>query len=145
MAQSDERAIAALLGVPTKAGQPVKTAADLIAATRRGLPASAMDKLAAELELPSERVAAAAGVARRTLARRRGGVLKPDESDRLVRFAGLVVMARSVLGTREKARDWLSRPNRALAGQSPISLVDTDTGVRQVESALGRLAHGVHS
>lgn len=138
-------AVAALLGGPRHVGRKVKDSNDLVLAIRRGLPASSLERLAVEIEFPVERVAAAAGVTARTWARRRGKLLKPDESDRLVRLARIVAMARSVLGSSQKARDWRSRPHRGLSGQEPISLLDTDIGVGQVQAVLGRIAYGVHS
>jgi putative toxin-antitoxin system antitoxin component (TIGR02293 family) len=48
-----------------------------------------------------------------------------------------------VLGTEDKAATWLSRPNRALNGEIPIRLLDTDVGARQVEDILGRIEYGV--
>ena len=43
------------------------------------------------------------------------------------------------------AARWLRRPNRALNGELPIDLLDTDVGARQIEDVLGRIAHGVVS
>jgi uncharacterized protein (DUF2384 family) len=37
---------------------------------------------------------------------------------------------------------WLQRPNRALNGELPIRLLDTDIGARQVEDILGKIEHG---
>jgi uncharacterized protein (DUF2384 family) len=31
----------------------------------------------------------------------------------------------------------------ALAGESPLDLLDTDEGAREVETLLGRIAHGI--
>lgn len=140
-----EKAIADLLGGARHVGRRVETSSDLVEASRKGLKASAMTRLATVLDLPTERIAAAAGVSPRTWARRRGKLLRPDESDRLIRVARVAAMASEVLGSGAKAKAWLSRPNRALAGKTPISLLDTDTGVRQVEAILGRIAHGVFS
>ena len=151
MAGQDESSVAALLGGPRHVGQSVRDSNDLVAATRKGLRPSSVVQLAAELDLPAERVAAAAGVSKRTWARRRLSLsrrdarLRPDESDRLVRLARVVAMAIAVLGSIDRAREWFSRPNRALGGETPIALVDTDTGTRLVESVLGRIAHGVYS
>jgi uncharacterized protein (DUF2384 family) len=38
---------------------------------------------------------------------------------------------------------WLARENRALGGQTPLSLADTDLGARSVEALLGRIGHGL--
>ena len=35
--------------------------------------------------------------------------------------------------------------NRALNGEIPVHLLDTDVGARQVEDLLGRIEHGVVS
>ena len=65
------------------------------------------------------------------------------ESDRAYRLVGIAARAEDVLGSAEKAREWLTRPNRALGQVSPLSLLDTDEGARQVEAVLGRIEHGV--
>jgi putative toxin-antitoxin system antitoxin component (TIGR02293 family) len=45
----------------------------------------------------------------------------------------------------EKASRWLQTPNRALEGELPFNLLDTDAGVQSVETVLGRIAFGVYS
>jgi putative toxin-antitoxin system antitoxin component (TIGR02293 family) len=50
-----------------------------------------------------------------------------------------------VFSTEDDAATWLRRPNRALNGESPIHLLDTDVGARQVEDVLGRITHGIVS
>jgi putative toxin-antitoxin system antitoxin component (TIGR02293 family) len=50
-----------------------------------------------------------------------------------------------VLGGVQAARRWLARHNRSLGGVSPISLLDTDIGCRQVEEALARINHGIYA
>ena len=42
-----------------------------------------------------------------------------------------------------RRRAWLRRPNRALNGEMPVRLLDTDLGVRQVDDVLGRLEYGL--
>jgi putative toxin-antitoxin system antitoxin component (TIGR02293 family) len=71
--------------------------------------------------------------------------LGPAESDRLVRVARILAQASEVLGNTENASTWLQRPNRALGDESPITLLDTDLGSRQIEEVLGRIEHGVYS
>lgn len=53
--------------------------------------------------------------------------------------------ASEVLGSRERALRWLNSPNRACGGQSPLALLETDLGCKQVEDILGRIVHGVYS
>ena len=54
-------------------------------------------------------------------------------------------LAIDVLGSDEKACNWLKAPNRALGGEVPFELLDTDVGARQVEAALLRVAYGIFS
>jgi putative toxin-antitoxin system antitoxin component (TIGR02293 family) len=67
------------------------------------------------------------------------------ESDRLLRAARVIVRAIEALGNGEKASKWLRTANRALRGEVPMSLLETDVGARMVERILGRIEHGVYS
>jgi len=69
--------------------------------------------------------------------------LELDESDRLLRLVGIVAAAEETFGSVQKAQTWLHRDNRALDGETPLAMVDTDRGVRAVEALLGRIAHGI--
>lgn len=62
-----------------------------------------------------------------------------------MRLARVGTIAEDALGSREKARRWLLKPNPALAGAVPLEQLDTELGARQVEGVLGRIAHGVVS
>ncbi|HEX3034888.1 MAG TPA: antitoxin Xre/MbcA/ParS toxin-binding domain-containing protein [Thermodesulfobacteriota bacterium] len=116
-------------------------------ALREGLPYQALESLAKAMEIQISTLTKVIGVAPRTLARRKGSktTFNPVESDRLYRVARIMSLAIEVLGSREKAKEWLSRPNRALGGDTPLSLLDTDIGAKQVEEILGRIEHGVFS
>jgi putative toxin-antitoxin system antitoxin component (TIGR02293 family) len=61
----------------------------------------------------------------------------------LYRIARVAAQAFAVFGSEEKAAVWLRRPNRALNGDLPVHLLDTDVGARQVEDILGRIEHGI--
>ena len=119
------------------------TADDLVELVRGGVPIAAIDHM-----LQSEVVRAgdleALVIPRRTLAnRRRLGRLSPEQSDRLLRVARLIAEAIETFGSREKASTWLRRPTTLLGGRAPIERLDTDTGCREVETALGRIGHGI--
>jgi putative toxin-antitoxin system antitoxin component (TIGR02293 family) len=87
------------------------------------------------------------GASKRTLARRaqRGEPLSPVESDRLIRFLRIAAHAEEVFESREKAIAWLKADNRALGGQAPMDLLDTDAGTEQVDEVLTRIDYGVYS
>lgn len=71
--------------------------------------------------------------------------LTPEESNRVYRLARVAAHAEEVLGDIQKVRSWLAHENRALGGVTPLSLLDTDEGARQVETILGRIEYGVFS
>ena len=65
----------------------------------------------------------------RTLARRRQArKLDPDQSDRLYRIARGAGRAVAAIGVEDKAATSLPRRNRAVNGEPPIRLLDTDVG-----------------
>jgi putative toxin-antitoxin system antitoxin component (TIGR02293 family) len=82
---------------------------------------------------------------RRTFKRRQDSAqpLDPAESDRLLRMVGVVALAGETFADDEKAHIWLNRENRALDGETPLGMADTDQGARAVEALLGRIAHGI--
>ena len=120
----------------------------VIALVREGIPVHALERVSETLDCSEQRVADLVGVSSRTLARRKrekAGVLEPEASDRLFRLAGVLARAESVLGDLSKASRWLRAVNRALGGEAPLDLLDTDVGTREVEAVLGRIEHGVFS
>lgn len=119
---------------------------DLIEAVRHGLPYASLVALTRTLGRNVGDLGAVVGIPGRTLARRKHErVLSPIESDRLYRLAYIAHVASATLGGVDAARTWLSRENRALGGVTPLSLLDTDIGCRQVEDVLARLGHGIYS
>lgn len=52
--------------------------------------------------------------------------------------------ATKVLGSPELAREWLKKPARGLDGQTPIELIATAQGCKQVADLLERVEHGVY-
>lgn len=124
----------------------VRSSAELREALRIGLPYRSVHKVADSLGYTEAQVAKIAGIAVRTLARRRKEkLLKPVESDRLFRIARVIARATDALGSEEKARRWLTKPNQALGGERPVELLDTEVGELEVEALLGRIEHGIMS
>lgn len=120
---------------------------DLREVLREGLPFRALESLAKAMEVQTAALTKIIRLAPRTLARRKESEsnFNSIESDRIYRVARIMSLSIEVLGTKEKAKEWLSTPNRALGGEKPLSLLDTDIGAKQVEEVLGRIAHGVFS
>lgn len=68
--------------------------------------------------------------------------LTVDESDRFFRAAHITAMAQTVFGDRKKAKRWLSKPKERFNSQSPMALLSTIQGTRQVEEMLLQIAEG---
>jgi putative toxin-antitoxin system antitoxin component (TIGR02293 family) len=127
-------------------GREIPTSTELRARINKGLPYRSLESVRERLRLTVSEAATVLHMPARTLARRRQARrLDPDESDRLYRIARVAGQAVAVLGAEDKATTWLQRPNRALNGELPIRLLDTDVGARQVEDILGRIEHGIVS
>jgi len=141
--------VAEMLGGKRVLRKRVDSDLDLASIVAAGLPSGSLDHVLEEVEGHIERnedVYRIVGSAR-TLQRKRSSrtALSAGESDRLARFARILVRAEEALGEKEKALRWISRPNRALGGKRPLTLLDSDAGSLAVERVLGRIEHGVFS
>ena len=119
--------------------------AEIIKQVRKGFPYEALVRFHDRSGLPVAMIAELVQIPQRTLMRRKAkGRLLPDESERLLRVAGVFEKAVDLFeGDVDSARRWLIAPNTALAGETPLVLVETEIGAREVEDLLGRLEHGV--
>lgn len=140
------RDIVEALGGRKIVGTKVDDAEALLMRIRQGLPYASYEHVAHLLEASLEEVGQVLNLPARTRARRkREKRLEPGESDRLVRLARILATAGNVLGSPDKAAQWLRRPNRALGGEAPLHLLDTEVGEQLVQEVLGRLEYGVVS
>ena len=132
-----------LLGGPQVVGD-ARGPIEVARAVRLGLPWAAFEALVAALAVSQTELAAMLHIKSRTLNRRKAsGRLEAMESDRVYRLARVVAHAVEVFESAERARDWLATNNRALGSQPPLTLLDTDVGVREVDDVLGRIEHGI--
>jgi putative toxin-antitoxin system antitoxin component (TIGR02293 family) len=141
-----EYVVDVLGGASVFKGRTVPTSTELRERIKRGLPYRSLESVRERLRLSVPEAASVLHMPPRTLARRRQTrKLDGDESDRLYRIARVAAQAFAVFGAEDKAATWLRRPNRALNGELPIDLLDTDVGARQIEDILGWIEHGVVS
>jgi putative toxin-antitoxin system antitoxin component (TIGR02293 family) len=121
--------------------------ADLHLMTREGLPVKALPALAGEMSIELKALAKVVGISDRTLSRRMASDsrLTAEESDRTMRVARVFAKTKDTFGTAEKASRWLQSPNRALGGDVPLELLDTDAGAQSVQTILLRIDYGVYS
>ncbi len=110
-----------------------------------GFSYSAFEHFQRNASLSASALAELTQIPPRTLARRKeAGRLGPEESDRLVRFARIFARALELFeGATDSARAWLSAPQRALGGGTPLALAATDIGANEVHNLIGRLEHGI--
>jgi len=140
------RRIVEALGGQAAFPRRVRTVDDLIKSVREGLVFTSYDKLKDRYGIATEEMIDILQIPGRTLARRkREKRFEADESDRLLRLGRVAALAEETLGSRQKAARWLRAPNRALGGEPPLGLLDTDPGARRIEDLLLRISHGVFS
>jgi putative toxin-antitoxin system antitoxin component (TIGR02293 family) len=141
-----EYLIDVLGGASVFKGGAAPTSTELRERIKKGLPYRSLESVRERLQLSVPEAVSMLHMPARTLARRKQTrKLDADESDRLYRIARVAAQAFAVFGAEDKASTWLRRPNRALSGELPIDLLDTDVGARQIEDILGRIEHGVVS
>jgi putative toxin-antitoxin system antitoxin component (TIGR02293 family) len=123
---------------------PLHNERDIVRLIRRGVPTQAVDHFLTMAGLSFTALDPKV-LNHRTFNRRKRNAqpLEQDESDRLLRMVGIVAAAEETFGDAEKAHIWLNRMNRALDGETPLAMADTDRGARSVEALLGRIAHGI--
>jgi len=118
----------------------------LVEEIRKGLSVSVISKMVKELDVSQRSLLKVLDVSTATLTRRRQDRkrLNLQESDRVYRIANVYRAAVQLFeGNRDHARQWLNQPAKALGGQTPFELLDTEAGADEVLDLIGRLEHGV--
>lgn len=131
------------VGGRTVLGAEIAHGLDLIQAIRRGFPVGAVQYLLDNGQLSLSELDHAVMPRKTWSNRKRVGTLTAEQSDRLLRVARILALAEEVFADRAKGQAWLRRPTASCRGERPIDLLDTEQGVREVETLLGRIAHGI--
>lgn len=115
-----------------------------IESVRKGYPVDRLDQMAHILAVDRSVFLAVMGISERTFHRKAqvSGRLSAATSDRLARLDRIIHLATDVLGTKDKAVEWLKRPSRALGAEMPFQLLDTDAGTQRVEHELRQIQFG---
>ena len=113
---------------------------------RRGLPASTIGALR-ERGFSIDEIAHVTANSTRTIQRylldkRRSERLNLATSDRVVRLATMTLLAARLIGTHDKALEWLRAPNRYLGGVTPLEMLETEVGTQAVVQSLYSIAYG---
>jgi putative toxin-antitoxin system antitoxin component (TIGR02293 family) len=70
-------------------------------------------------------------------------VLSPEESDKAVRAARILAFAERVFAGRDKALSWMRQPKKRFHGDTPMTMLETETGARLVEQMLVQIDDGM--
>ena len=136
--------VVSVLGGPKVVGKNVRSAEDLAERVRGGLPFASLSAVMERYEISRDVLCDILCLSSRNFLRRKEQKrLSPDESDRLYRLARVIAHANRVFEDPDESADWIHAPNTSLGKQQPLTLLDTDIGVQQVDQVLGRIEHGI--
>lgn len=111
---------------------------------RTGLPATSVVMLSKRLKLTQGAMMDSLNMRKQTFRRRmEAGALNESESDRVARYAQLLVLATELFEDEDAAAQWLKTPAPALGNETPLVHATTEMGARHVERLIGRLEHGI--
>mgnify|MGYP000889280431 FL=1 len=111
---------------------------------RKGAPASNLIGMAEALRVPRERVYHLIGLSSSTAKRKlaRDETLDPLMTERLIRLGAIERLAEETFGDADLASAWLQTANLGLGNETPLSLLDTEIGCREVSRVLNAIAYG---
>ena len=117
-----------------------------IDAIKEGVSKEELENLKNGAELDYDTLAKLLNVTKATLHSKKGKA-KFDQyiSERIFLIADLYSYGYEVFGNRQKFNSWMKTENVALAGSTPLSMVDTLYGIEEVKHLIGRIAYGVYS
>jgi putative toxin-antitoxin system antitoxin component (TIGR02293 family) len=115
-----------------------------ISEIRKGAPASNLVGAAEALRLPRERVYELVGLSASTAKRKlaKGEALDPMATERLTRLGAIEKLAEDTFGSHLLASEWLQTVNVGLGNVTPLSMLDTEIGCREVSRVLNAIAYG---
>ena len=126
--------------------EKIRTQLDLVKLSRKGVSKGTVIRLAKHLSVGVKGIAPLLAVNERTIQRLGPGkVFSRTVSERILRIALIVARGEEVLGDPERFNLWLKEPNKALADQTPLSLLVSEFGIDMILDELGRIEHGVVS
>jgi len=111
---------------------------------RKGLPARKLIGAAEAMGVPRERFYNIVGLSASTAKRKllKNETLDPVVTERLTLVGAIDRLAEDVFGGPELASEWLQTRNTGLGDVTPLSMLDTEIGRREVSRILNAIAYG---
>jgi putative toxin-antitoxin system antitoxin component (TIGR02293 family) len=112
---------------------------------RQGIATQVFEQIASAIGVGKETLAHKLNINAQTLRKRKSRMLSADEAEKSLRVARVFALAGEVLGSGEKARQWINDQIPALGGKRPLDLLDTDVGAQEVMNLLQSLKWGMYA
>lgn len=112
---------------------------------RQGVPYGTIEGISDRLDRPVKSVLSIIGIPQTTYNKKKSehSLLDSRESELIVLLTELIDYGILVFNNeKEKFQSWLKKPNLSLGGISPDSLLDTMTGIDEVNYCLNRIEFG---
>lgn len=124
-------------------GTPAESEQQIIHLVEHGLPTKIVSRLV-QRGLSKDEVFRVI-VNPRTLKHRksRNEPLSPEESERAIRTVLILARAQAVLGSQEKALQWLRTARKRFEGRAGMEMLSTEAGGRLVEQMLIQIDEGM--
>jgi putative toxin-antitoxin system antitoxin component (TIGR02293 family) len=112
---------------------------------RHGIPYNSIEIISERLDRPVKLILSIVGIAQTTYNKKKSeqALLDRRDSELIVLITELIDYGQNVFNDEpEKFQRWLKKPNLSLGGKSPESLLDTTTGIDEVQYCLNRIEYG---
>jgi len=112
--------------------------------TGASIPSAIVVQASEALGVPQSAVIDALGMREATFYRwlQKGQPIAPERNEPLVRLAEFAELAGEAFGDEAKGNRWLTAPNTALGGATPLSLLTSSYGAERVRRALSVIEYG---
>jgi len=122
------------------------TPLEKVGIVRDGISKKDLENLKEKTALDYDKLALALAVTRATLINKKGSEkFNAPLSERILDLASLYSYGYEVFEDEARFNQWMFRPNRALGGQAPYDLMDSQFGREEVRDIIGRIDYGVYS
>jgi putative toxin-antitoxin system antitoxin component (TIGR02293 family) len=112
---------------------------------RKGLPYEAIEVISKKIDRPVKSVLTTLEIPQTTYNKKKKehALLESRDSELVMLISELVDYGIEVFNKEaEKFQRWLKKPNPSLGGNSPDSMLDTVSGIREIKHALNRIEFG---